>query len=154
MRSSASALSFVDGPSDGCSAAADRSQRDVRCAVTLAKDGPALKVEFTGNASLLERFAGLPKDSYAHAICAWRTEEFLSVIAFMPLKPEDQKAFVEFFKEEVKIHRDSLSQGPSLHSAVEDTPMRIASAAAQANVTSPPLWKVRKLLPAGDPSGK
>ena len=147
-------VQFVDGPSDGGSAAADRSQRDVRCAVTLAKDGPALKVEFTGNASLLERFAGLPKDSYAHAICAWRTEEFLSVIAFMPLKPEDQKAFVEFFKEEVKIHRDSLSQGPSLHSAVEDTPMRIASAAAQANVTSPPLWKVRKLLPAGDPSGQ
>ena len=76
------------------------------------------------------------------------------MIAFMPLKPEDQKAFVEFFTQEVRIHRDSLSQGPSLHSAVEDTPMRIASAAAQANVTSPPMWKVRKSLPAGDPSGQ
>ena len=148
-----SVVQFVDGPSDGGGAVDDRLQREVRCAGSLAKDSPALKVEYTGDASLLERFAGLPKDSCAHAICAWRTGEFLSVIAVMPIKPEEQQAFVRFFTEDVRIHLDSLSQGPSLQSAVEDTPLRIASAADRANLTSPPMWKARKLFPAVPTAG-
>ena len=94
---------------------------------------------------MVERFGKLPRESYAHALLAWGAPSILTVTAFMPLSDPDHKPFIEFFRTEVGLFQDSVTQGPALQRGTVDTLLKIMCAASQANKTSPPQWKVRKV---------
>ena len=126
-----------------------RVRRRIRCAsVAPGQDAPAHAAELTGEAYLVERFGKLPKESYAHALLAWGAPSILTVTAFMPLSDPDHKPFIEFFRTEVGLFQDSVTKGPALQRGTADTPLKMMCAASQANKTSPPQWKTRKVCEA------
>ena len=58
--------------------------------------------------------------------------------------PEPIESFKKFFAHEVELQKDAAQTGPSFKHGIDDTPRRIVSAAEEANLMSPPAWKVRK----------
>ena len=71
----------------------------------------------------------------------------LTLIAAMLVSAEHHEAFSKFFQAEASIYTSAATSDSAQRTAIEGTPLRILTAAEQANVTSPPMWKVFKTLP-------
>ena len=88
----------------------------------------------------------VPKGTVVHAVLAWDSTQCLSIFAFMPVE-EPSGPFEKFFSREIELQKASFDTGPSFRPEKDATPLRLLSAAETANVTSPPAWKSRKVLP-------
>ena len=62
----------------------------------------------------------------------------------MRVVPEPIESFKKFFAHEFELQKDAAQTGSSFKHGIDDTPGRIVIAAEQANMMSPPVWKVRK----------
>ena len=91
------------------------------------------------------RLREVEKDVYIHAALAWESPQCMAIIAFMPLEAPTED-FQKFFSREVELQKEAVREGPSFRPDMNDTPLRIMSAAESANLTSPPAWKARKVL--------
>ena len=89
------------------------------------------------------RLRRVTKDAHIHAVLSWESSDLLAVTAFVVV-PDPIDSFKKFFAHEIELQKDAALAGPSFKPGIDDTPGRIVSAAEQANMTSPPAWKVRK----------
>ena len=61
--------------------------------------------------------------------------------------PEGDSEFKKFFAKEIQLQKDAVAAGPSFSMpALEATPLKMITAADEANKASPPEWKRRKTL--------
>ena len=91
------------------------------------------------------RLRAVEKASYVHAILAWESPQRLTVIAFMPLATFVGR-FQAFFSREIELQENAVRAGPCFRPEMGDTPYRIMAAADDANITTPPAWKSRKVV--------
>ena len=126
-------------------AEAPQGTRDVSCAFA---DDTRYHVELRDD-DVGMRLRALGQDSYIQAVVAWDSDDCLIVHAFV-LAPEPFDLFKAFFKQEITLQDAAIQEGPSFAIALGDTPCRILAAAQLADMTSPPVWKHRRLNPAGD----
>jgi hypothetical protein len=137
-------VAFMDDPVDNI--ADSRVQRVVRCVCAPDECTVSYNVELQGEEELLQRLGAFPKESVAHTILTWRTSELLSMISFMPVSTADCEFFRPFFQAEIRSYASDATSGRWLRTAMNGTPLRILDAASQANQTSPPSWKSRKII--------
>ena len=139
-------VTFVD---DAAALSDDgRVSREVRCACDTAEEGTAkYSIQVEADDSKAKALADVAKGASAHILLAWTSTDTLGMIAMMPVPSDSCDSFCKFFSAEVRMCQDAAAASPSNSATVNDTPLRILTAAEQANVTSPPMWKARKTLP-------
>jgi hypothetical protein len=125
---------------DGCTA------REVHCALDAGEAAPKYRLEVDGDGSVAQALGSAEKRSSAHVLLAWRSTEVIGVIAMLPVPGGSFDAFGKFFAREVELCKDSAAASSSNSAGFDATPTKVLNAAEAANVTSPPLWKVRKTL--------
>ena len=104
------------------------------------------RVDFKGDAAQVERLAQAPKGSHAHALLAWQDTDKLNLIAAMLVSEEHHELFGKFFQAEANIYTSEATSDSAQRTAIEDTPLRMLTAAMKANVTSPPKWKAPEIV--------
>ena len=132
---------FMDGPVHNV--VGGHVQRVICC----VRGHEQYNVEVKGDAAQVEDLAQAPRGSHAHALLAWQGTDKLTLIGAMLVSAEHHEAFSKFFQAEAGIYTSAATSDSAQRTAIEGTPLRILTAAEQANVTSPPMWKVRKTLP-------
>ena len=132
---SAEASPPAEGPADA---------REVSCAFADDK-------KYTVNVADDEvggRLREVELDVYVHALVSWESADRLNVAAFVKA-PDPVEEFKKFFALEVELQQQAVIGGASFSIGAKDTPLRMVTAAEQANRTSPPAWKVRKTVGEG-----
>jgi hypothetical protein len=89
------------------------------------------------------RLRSVSNGAHIHAVLFRESSDRLAVTSFVVV-PEPIENFKKFFAHEVQLQKDVAQTGPSFKHGNDDTPRRIVSAAEEANLMSPPAWKVRK----------
>jgi hypothetical protein len=89
------------------------------------------------------RLRSVTNGAHIHAVLFRESSDRLAVTSFVVV-PEPIENFKKFFAHEVQLQKDVAQTGPSFKHGNDDTPRRIVSAAEEANLMSPPAWKVRK----------
>ena len=100
-----------------------------------------------GDAAQFEDLAQAPRGTHAHALLAWQGTDKLTLIGAMLVSAEHHEAFSKFFQAEATIYTSAATSDSAQRTAIEDTPLRMLTAAMKANVTSPPKWKAPKIVP-------